>query len=331
MTDTGIPEHQLVLQALSDAEDFWTGYRHIATSYLRSRSIGWTDDVNLPIGYAPSSPDALTRHLQSAGYNETTLLASGLVIRTRRGTLVDRFRGRVMFPIRHPTSAATVGAIGRDITGRAGAPKYLNSPTNSPFNKSELLYGLVEQQHRLAAGVTPLLVEGPIDALAMAISHPELVPVASCGTALTPRHVDILRRRCTSQTILVAYDADDAGLRATVNAYRLLRPAFRDPRWLRLAAGTDPADTLRRSGATVGLCEHTPPLADAVIAAAMSGQSSASSPEMIKAIKIAGRAVARLHPDDWQQEISSLSQQLNVDPVAIQQAVVEMPPGAVSR
>jgi DNA primase len=309
-----------LLAALAEAEAVWGRYEHVATRYLQSRGINTYRAATLPFGYAPSSACALTEHLLRLGFHKGHLLQLGLSLQTRRGNLIDRFRGRVMFPLRHPTSGLTVGAIGRDLTGRSSTAKYLNSPASDLYNKSELLYGLAEQRHRLTAGAVPILVEGPTDALAIAATNTELVPIASCGTALTPQHVAALREHSTSETILVAYDGDRPGQQAAANAYQLLRPAFTNSRWLELPAGIDPGDAFTR---TAPDSLQTLPLADAVIAAELGQQPTTTSPDLIMAIKRAGRAVATLHPDDWQHEISKISRRLDVDPVTIQQQVVQ--------
>jgi DNA primase len=174
--------------ALRLAADHWGNHAHHASDYLTSR--GLSDVAAHPdqyrIGYAPDRWTDLVDALRSKGIRDEALLQTGLATRSRRGTLIDLFRGRVMFPVLDHDHAHVVGAIGRDLTGHSSAPKYINSPTTTWHHKNRLLYGYSEQRTELAQGFTPVLVEGPIDVLAVRALQQPLVPVAPSGTASPP-------------------------------------------------------------------------------------------------------------------------------------------------
>jgi DNA primase len=226
-------------------------------AYLAGRGFGeqalrlWT------VGYAPAGWRVLTVHLRDLGYGDTAIQAAGLARRTRRGVLVDFFRDRAMFGIRWP-DGTLAGFTGRARPGgsRAG-PVYLNSRTTGLYRKGSLLFGLYEGRRALAAGARPVLVEGPLDAIAVsavAVSTAgSYAGVSPCGTALTPAQVTLLARTCDLRQVgvVVAFDADPAGRRAAVRAYHLLRGVTDHAVAAVLPAGQDPAGFRRQCGGRV--------------------------------------------------------------------------------
>ena len=144
-----------------------------------------------------------------AGYTDQEILAAGLARHSSRGGLIDFFHNRAVLPITRPQDGAVVAFIGRkhpdDTNDRA--PKYLNSPTTMVFRKSDLPFGLTPQQVAvLRAGADLVIVEGPMDALAVNVARPDLVAVAPLGTALTPGHLTTLNRIAplTDRRVLLA-------------------------------------------------------------------------------------------------------------------------------
>jgi DNA primase len=138
--------------------------------------------------------------------------------------LVDFFRDRAMFGIRWP-DGTLAGFTGRTRPGgsRPG-PVYLNSRTTGLYHKGSLLFGLYEARRALAARARPVLVEGPLDAIAVSVAG-SYAGVSPCGTALTPAQVTLLARACDLRRagVVVAFDADRAGRQAAVRAHHLLR------------------------------------------------------------------------------------------------------------
>ncbi|MEU7753690.1 toprim domain-containing protein [Micromonospora sp. NPDC049171] len=227
-------------------------------AYLAERGLGVVVQREWPwrIGYAPPGWSSLTRHLLAAGFTAEELVGAGLSTRTRtdRDRLIDVFRDRVMFPVREPAGYA-VAFLGR-CSPDAGkdVPKYINNSRTAIYDKSQLLFGIAEQQDRVRAGWTPVLVEGPADVLAVWLSYSRsrrsgAVALAPCGTTLTGSQATILRKLPgAAQGLVAAFDADPAGHAAMDRAWQLLRYP-RPPGPLLAAefsAGADPADLLRR-------------------------------------------------------------------------------------
>jgi DNA primase len=236
--------------------------------YLAGRGFG--DQALRPwtVGYAPAGWRSLATHLRDLGYPDAAILAAGLARRTRRGALVDFFRDRAMFGIRWP-DGTLAGFTGR---ARPGAPQpgpvYLNSRTTGLYHKGSLLFGLYEGRRALAAGARPVLVEGPLDAIAVSAAG-RYAGVSPCGTALTPAQVTLLTRASDPGRtgVVVAFDADPAGRRAAVRAYHLLRGVTDHAFTLVLPPGQDPAGFRREHGgrALARRLDASVPLADLVV------------------------------------------------------------------
>ena len=185
--------------------------------------------------------------------------------------MVDRFRDRVVLPV-HNLDGEPVGFVGRAAPHASGdTPKYLNSPRTPLFDKSALLFGLSEQHDALAAGAVPVIVEGPFDALAIQPGQPGTARHLAggrraCGTALTATQASTLAR-FADHRVLVAFDADAAGQRASAAAYQLLAPHFTQLRAADFPDGGDPAQLLQAggpAGPAGGAGPHRP-LADSVL------------------------------------------------------------------
>ena len=193
-------------------------------AYLAGRGFGEQALRPWTVGYAPAGWCALAAHLRDLGYPDAAIQAAGLARRTRRGALVDFFRDRAMFGIRWP-DGTVAGFTGRARPGGGQAgPVYLNSRTTGLYRKGSLLFGLYEGRRALATGARPVLVEGPLDAIAVSAAG-SYAGVSPCGTALTSAQVALLARTCDLRRdgVVVAFDADRAGRRAAVRAYHLLR------------------------------------------------------------------------------------------------------------
>jgi DNA primase len=218
-------------------------------AYLAGRGFGEQALRPWTVGYAPAGWRVLTAHLRDLGYGDAAIQAAGLARRTRRGALVDFFRDRAMFGIRWP-DGTVAGFTGRARPGggRAG-PVYLNSRTTGLYRKGSLLFGLYEGRRALAAGARPVLVEGPLDAIAVSAAG-SYAGVSPCGTALTPAQVTLLARTCDLRRagVVVAFDSDPAGRRAAVRAFHLLRGVTDQAVAAVLPAGQDPAGFRRERG-----------------------------------------------------------------------------------
>src|SRR6202008_2922103 len=185
-----------------------TGEGKAARAYLEDRGLDKDALARFGIGYAPSGGDLLLRHLR-AKYPEKTLLESGLISRDQSGRFFDRFRRRITFPIAN--ESAKIVAFGARALGD-DQPKYLNSPETPIYSKSNVLYHLDRAKDALRRSDFAVLVEGYMDAIAVARAGISNV-VASCGTALAESQIKLLGR--FTKRVIVNYDPDTAGQAAT--------------------------------------------------------------------------------------------------------------------
>ena len=246
------PEPDRISAVLDHASQFYDGQlaQSWAPAYLAERGISDATMRQWHIGYAPGGWATLTRHLRALGHDDDAIQAAGLARISSRGTLIDHFRDRVMLPV-HDQRGNIAGFLGR---ARPGAgpevPKYLNSPETSSYHKGSLLYGLHQARDLLACGATPVIVEGPFDAIAVTVADPgRHVGLAPCGTALTSKQAAILAQAADlgSAGILVAFDDDQAGRKAAVRAHDILRMVSSRLQSAVLS-GKDPAEILQTQG-----------------------------------------------------------------------------------
>jgi DNA primase catalytic core len=304
-----------------------------AAGYLRDRlGTDLTGDPRFAPGHAPAGWTALVDHLRDIGATEEELLAAGLAQRARTGALIDRFRDRLTLPIHHQ-DGAIVGFIARrnpttPDDGRAG-PKYLNTPGTDLYRKGEHLFGLHETRAALAAGATPALVEGPLDAIALTLAGAgHTVGVATLGTALTDRQADLLGPyiRHDGPGILVATDNDPAGQQAAERIYWQLTTRGDDPRRLALPDGLDPADLLHRDGATAlrTAIDASGSLADTLLDACLTAVLRDERASEIHAVlRDAGAVIAALPPSRWLIHIDQVTEVLGVPPGTVHKAVLD--------
>ena len=233
----------IVAATLAYFTDF--GRADIAHEYLAGRGITVPDGYT--VGYAPVG-GGLVQWLASHGFDQQLQVDAGVARLGRDDRVVDVFRDRIVFPI--SDGASLVGFTGR--TARDSEIKYLNTPAvDGWFLKGRLLYGLTEGAQRLHAGATPVLVEGPMDALAIAQHRSNLVPIAAMGTAFTDRHVKALTDAVPVKRMILALDDDPAGRTAAIAAGEKLTAAGWTIRVPRPVQGKDPADISTEHGAKV--------------------------------------------------------------------------------
>ena len=225
----------------------------IARDYIASRHLELETVLPLGLGYAPRTK-AFFDAMKGLGLRDEVLLEAGLLAKREDGSVVPRFRGRLLFSI-HDLRARVV-AFGGRILGD-GEPKYLNSPDTPIFHKGKLLYNLHVARHAMRKAERAILVEGYFDVLRVALAGIEEV-VAPLGTGLTPEQAQLVKRHAPH--VILLYDSDEAGLRATFRAGdELLRSGLRVS-VATLPPGEDP-DTLVQARGAAGL---EPFLKDAV-------------------------------------------------------------------
>jgi DNA primase len=250
--DRPSPVDQEQARIQEEAARFFTA-RLAGTSvpqYLATRGLDSDALKRWRIGYAPAEWTALTDHLRERGFSDQDLEASGLCRRSSRGSLIDVFRDRAMFPVRAP-SGQVLGFTGRAAPGAAdNVPKYINNTGTALYSKGKVLFGVHENRDALGHGAVPVITEGPMDAIA--VTHcggGRYAGVAPCGTALTRDQVSaVVRAAPGSDQVIVLFDGDDAGQRAAVKAYDLLRYTIAQPLTAALPDGHDPASLARVRG-----------------------------------------------------------------------------------
>jgi DNA primase len=245
-----------------------TGEGKAARAYLEDRGLDKEVIARFGIGYAPSGGDTLLRHLK-AKYAEKLLAESGLLSRDQNGTrLFDRFRRRITFPISNESGkivAFGCRALGDDL------PKYLNSPETPIYSKSNVLYHLDRAKDALRRQDFAVLVEGYMDAIAVARAGISNV-VASCGTSLAEPQIKLLGR--FTKRVIVNYDPDSAGQAATERSVSLLLEHEFEVKVLALPPigdkKADPDLYIREKGADayIKALKESPPYVDYLIARA---------------------------------------------------------------
>jgi DNA primase len=221
-----------------------------ARAFLAERGFELADAHRFGVGYSPKAWEDLTRHLRGRGFTDSELIAAGLAREGNRGTR-DRFRGRLMWPIRD-LSGDVIAFGARKLDTEDDGPKYLNTPETSLFRKSTVLYGADLAKREIAQRRQAVIVEGYTDVMAC---HLAGVPtaVATCGTSFGEDHVKVLRRLIMDSDsftgeVIFTFDGDAAGQRAAQRAfgteakfatqtYVTVQPDGLDPCDLRLAHG----------------------------------------------------------------------------------------------
>lgn len=209
--------------------------RAIGHSYFKER--GFSDETIrfFGLGYALEKKDHFYKQALKAGYEENYLIETGLVLKNDQGA-VDRFRGRVLFPIRS-MAGRIQGFGGRILSATAKTAKYLNSPESEIYNKSQVLYGIYESKKAIAKADLCYLVEGYTDVIQLFQSGVENV-VSSSGTALTPQQIRLIRR--LTSNIVVLFDGDAAGLRAALRGIDLILEQGMNVKICSFPEGEDP-------------------------------------------------------------------------------------------
>lgn len=215
-----------------------------AIEYLKRRGMSGEIAAHFGVGYAPDGWNNLAAVFED--YSQETLGAAGLVIDADSGRRYDRFRDRIMFPIKD-VQGRTIGFGGRVLD--AGEPKYLNSPETPLFEKGREVYGLFQARQAIRGANRVIVVEGYMDVVALAQFGVDNT-VATLGTATTPIHVQKLLRQ--SDEIVFCFDGDQAGRKAAWRALENSLAQIKDGKQIRflfLPDGEDPDTYVRRHGA----------------------------------------------------------------------------------
>jgi DNA primase len=244
-------EQESILHALRFAARFFhdrlarADDADVARRYLQRRGLGTEVVKRFGLGYAPDAWDTLLEAAREASIAEETLEKAGLVLPRREGGgWYDRYRARLVFPILSHVGKV-LGFGGRILVEDPAQPKYVNSPETAVYHKSRVLYGLYQAKQAIRAKEEAILVEGYTDVVALqqaGVGH----VVASSGTALTPDQVRLVSRY--ARRVLLLYDADDAGAKATARGIDLCLEGGLVPYVVALPDGEDPDTFVRNQG-----------------------------------------------------------------------------------
>ncbi|MFB3883099.1 MAG: DNA primase [Armatimonadota bacterium] len=271
-----------------------------ARDYLKERGVSDGSIETFLLGYAPDQWDALLNAMDKHGFPGKELARAGLAIERNDpsaslragGTgFYDRFRNRLIFPVRDATGR--IIAFGGRALASDQQPKYLNSPETPLFQKSQTLYAFDIARRAMSDRSRAIIVEGYMDAIAC---HEAgfTETVATMGTALTPGHVNLLRRR--TDKLVLAFDSDSAGLAAALRSSELFRQAEIEVRVLTLPDGTDPDSLIRSKGAAAfgELVDAAIPMLEWELRRALSGRGRDRN--KVAALRDAVAVLARVRP-----------------------------------
>ncbi|MEU9510075.1 DNA primase [Micromonospora sp. NPDC048170] len=249
-------QRQRLVAAHAAAVDFYraqltTAGARPAREFLARRGFDRAAAERYGCGFAPDAWDLLTKHLRQQGFSHDELVTGGLSRPSRSGTLIDRFRRRLMWPIRD-LAGDVIGFGARKLFDDDDGPKYLNTPETPIYKKSHVLYGIDQAKREIARQGKVVVVEGYTDVMAC---HLAGVPtaVATCGTAFGADHIGVLRRLlldtdAVAGEVIFTFDGDAAGQKAALRAFEddqrfvgrtfiAVSPDSMDPCDLRLAKG----------------------------------------------------------------------------------------------
>ncbi|MEU5419508.1 DNA primase [Streptomyces sp. NPDC020667] len=223
----------------------------IGRAFLAGRGFDQAAAQHFGVGYSPAGWDHLTRFLRGKGFSDKELILSGLAQDSRNGRPIDRFRGRLMWPIRDITGEV-IGFGARKLREDDNGPKYLNTPETPLYRKSHVLYGIDLAKKDIAKTSRAVVVEGYTDVMACHLAG-VTTAIATCGTAFAADHVKILRRLLMDNSrskVIFTFDGDAAGQRAALRAFEddqkfaagtniAVSPGGMDPCELRLDQGDE--------------------------------------------------------------------------------------------
>jgi len=250
-----------------------------ALEYLKKRGLSSDAIERFEIGFAPADQTTLTQKLIDKGYDLDAIIETGMSVKSDESNrLYDRFRGRIMFPIRDSRGRCIAfGGRSLDPTARA---KYLNSPETHLFDKGSNLYNLVSARSAVGRGEPLIVAEGYMDVIALDSGNFNGA-IAPLGTAITEKQLQLMWR--ISPEPIIALDGDKAGLRAAYRLIDLSLPLLRTGKALRFSImpeGKDPDDLIRNEGASVfkNLIDEAVPMVDLIWKRETEGKSF-DSPE----------------------------------------------------
>ena len=267
-------------------------------AFLSERGFERADALRFGVGYAPAAWEELTRHLRSKGFTDEEIIAGGLAREGRRGP-IDRFRGRLMWPIRD-LSGDVIAFGARKLDPDDDGPKYLNTPETPLFHKSTVLYGADLAKREISHRRQAVIVEGYTDVMAC---HLAGVPtaVATCGTSFGDDHIKVLRRLVmdtdgATGEVIFTFDGDAAGQKAALRAFGMEERFVTQTFVTVQPDGLDPCDLRLKQGdaAVRDLVARRVPLFEFAIRTAIEKHNLDTSEGQLAALDEAAPIVARI-------------------------------------
>jgi DNA primase len=305
--------------------------------FLGERGFDPAAAAHFGVGFAPKSYDALSKHLKTLGYTEEELLGAGLVGKGDRG-LYDRFRGRLVWPIRD-TTGQTLGFGARRLFDDDQGPKYLNTPETAVYHKSQVLYGLDLAKRDIARGKKVVVVEGYTDVMACHLAG-ITTAVATCGTAFGGDHITVLRRvlgdvansdTTATGEVIFTFDPDEAGQKAASRAFAE-EQRFAAQTFVAVAPeGLDPCDLRlqRGDGAVRALVESRKPMFEFMIRRRLADHNLDTVEGRVAALRASAPVVATIRDRALHAGyIRNLAGWLGIDPSDVAKAVEAAAKGA---
>ena len=284
-----------------------------AKHYLTKRGINEKSIKKFRIGYSPDSWNFLSSPKLLKRFSEKKLEDAGLIVRNEKGNIYDRFRGRIIFPIKS-SSNKIIAFGGRNIDEQL--PKYINSPETITFNKSDCLYGLSETYEARNKNATMFLCEGYLDVISLAQSG-ILPSVATLGTALTESHIKHIIQR--TPKVVFCFDGDEAGKKASLRTVDIVlgfAGGLTEFSFLFLPKGQDPDSIVQAKGKDhfLELSKKSIPLSELMIKIACPEMKNNNAESKSKSISVALNYIQKMRNELYKDAfITDLADHLKID------------------
>ena len=284
-----------------------------AKHYLTKRGINEKSIKKFRIGYSPDSWNFLSSPKLLKRFSEKKLEDAGLIVKNEKGNIYDRFRGRIIFPIKS-SSNKIIAFGGRNIDEQL--PKYINSPETITFNKSDCLYGLSETYEARNKNATMFLCEGYLDVISLAQSG-ILPSVATLGTALTESHIKHIIQR--TPKVVFCFDGDEAGKKASLRTVDIVlgfAGGLTEFSFLFLPKGQDPDSIVQAKGKDhfLELSKKSIPLSELMIKIACPEMKNNNAESKSKSISVALNYIQKMRNELYKDAfITDLADHLKID------------------
>ena len=306
-----------------------------ARQFLTERGLA-EHAADFGVGFALPGWDNLVKALRAAGFSEEEMITAGLALKGNRGPY-DRFRGRIIWPIRE-LSGQVVGFGARRIMPDDDGPKYLNTPETPVYHKSQVLYGVDRARKQIARSQQAVVVEGYTDVMACHIAGVETA-VATCGTAFGEEHVKVLRRLLLDQDehrgeVIFTFDSDEAGRKAALRAFDVDNKFVGQTFVAVTDDGLDPCDLRIQQGdqAVKDLVGGRIPLVEFVIRSKIDGFDLDTAEGRTGALRSAAPVIASISDRILRTEyVRLLAGWTGVDPSSVSEAVRQNAPANAKR